>query len=459
MGIRSMNSVIQYIRRLAREDEHVRTDGELLNAFVQMRDEGALTVLVERHGPMVWGVCRRLLRAHQDAEDAFQATFLVLVRKAASLRDRDAVANWLHGVAHQTAVRVRATLAKQYRRERQAMDMPEPAVEEVALPNDLLPFLDEELTRLPDKYRVLIVLCDLEGKSRKEAARQLGCPEGTIGGRLARARAMLAKRLARHGLAVSSGSLAAGLAQTVASAGVPASVVTSTIRVATLLAAGKAAGVISTHVASLTEGVLKTMYLNKIMTTVIVTLALAGGVVIHGALAQRQSEDKVPTAEKPMVKPPTVAKNPMDAAVNPEPEKKRVYSPEDVERMKIDPKSILIVQFRVNCALESSTVKLGPKYDSWVCGHAPGDLALLPLGVSNYGQKHFFCAILTANAIGQLKRLGIQDVRKHFEGKTLRVSGAIATFPFSWIQSNKIPTDNDFYELIIDDISQCEVVN
>src|SRR5436305_5459780 len=148
---------------------------------------------------MVWGVSRRVLRNHHDAEDAFQATFLVLVRRAASIASKELVANWLYGVAHQTALKARAMVAKRRGRERQVEVMPEPVIAEQEPWPDLQPVLDEELSRLPDKYRTVVILCDLEGVTRKEAARQLGCPEGTVAGRLARARAMLAKRLARGG--------------------------------------------------------------------------------------------------------------------------------------------------------------------------------------------------------------------------------------------------------------------
>jgi len=148
---------------------------------------------------MIWGVCWRILRTHHDAEDAFQATFLVLVRKAGSARKREMVGNWLYGVAHQTALKARATAAKRFSRERQVVDMSEPAVKESDRSCDLQAFLDQELSRLPDKYRVGILLCDLEGKTRKEAARQLGLPEGTLAGRLTGRRAVLAKRLARYG--------------------------------------------------------------------------------------------------------------------------------------------------------------------------------------------------------------------------------------------------------------------
>ncbi len=301
----SLSAVVHHLRTAVERGGGGRTDGELLTQFLGRRDEDALAALVERHAPMVWGVCRRVLHNPHDAEDAFQATFLVLVQKAATVVPRDMVANWLHGVAHQTAVRLRATAAKRGWREVQMDVMPEPAVVEVR-DDELLSRLDEELSRLPERWRAFIVLCDLEGRTRKEVARQLGCPEGTVASGLVRARELLAKRLTRRGLAVSGGSLAATLSQSAASADVPASAVTSTINVATLLAAGKAAGVISSPVATLTQGVLKTMFLKKILTTTVAVLALGVAVITGGSLAVGQTEGKpavgkdvkAPVAEK-----------------------------------------------------------------------------------------------------------------------------------------------------------------
>ncbi len=272
----SINQLIQHLRRtILVSDRASLTDGQLLEDYIKRRDEAAFADLVWRHGPMVWGVCRRLLCNHHDAEDAFQATFLVLVRKATSIVPREMVANWLYGVAHQTALKARATAATRKSRERQVATMPEPAVAEHNIRHDLQPLLDQELSRLPNKYRRVLVLCELEGKTRKEAARQLGVPEGTVAGQLARARTMLAKRMARHGLAVSVGALTAVLSQQVASACVPDSVVLSTIKTASLLVAGAAVtGTISVEVATLVEGVMKSMLLTKLRNGMAVTAAL-----------------------------------------------------------------------------------------------------------------------------------------------------------------------------------------
>ena len=209
MTSNNMSEVLQHVRRAVLVQNGAGlSDEQLLEVYHSRGDAAALAALVRRHGPMVWGVCRRVLANYHDAEDAFQATFLVLVRKAASIAKPELLANWLYGVAHQTALKALATTAKRRMRERQVTQMPEPAVPEPGLWHDLQPLLDQELSRLPEKYRVAIVLCDLEARTRKEAARQLGLPDGTLAARLARGRVLLAKRLARHGLAISGGLLA-----------------------------------------------------------------------------------------------------------------------------------------------------------------------------------------------------------------------------------------------------------
>jgi RNA polymerase sigma factor (sigma-70 family) len=316
MAVNQMSEVIAHLRRaVLLRDGAGLTDGQLLEDYIRRHEEAALAALVHRHGPMVWGVCRRVLHNYHDAEDAFQATFLVLVRKAASVVPREMVANWLYGVAHQTALKARATTTKRRARERQVTQMPEPAVTEQDIWHDLQRMLDQELGCLPDKYRVAIVLCDLEGKTRKEAARQLGVPDGTLAARLARARRMLAKRLAGRGLGVSGAALAAVLSPKVASAGVPTSVVSSTIKAASLFAAGQAAatGAISAQVVALTEGVLKTMLLTKLKMAmaVLVTVALFGvgvgasfcgakaqGAVDKAAEAPQEKKDQKPRTDK-----------------------------------------------------------------------------------------------------------------------------------------------------------------
>jgi RNA polymerase sigma factor (sigma-70 family) len=311
MATSHMSEVIQHLRRivLLREVSGL-TDGQLLGCFIEQRDDAAFAALVKRHGPMVWGVCRRLLNPH-DAEDAFQATFLVLVRKAASIVPRDRMANWLYGVAHQTALQASRTAARRRARLKQVATIPEPAVVEPDLWSDLQPLLDQELSRLPLAYREVIVLCDLEGKTRKETARQLGIPEGTVGSRLARARTMLARRLARHGLPVSEAALAAVLAENVASAGVPSSVVSATIKAVTLVTAGQAAaaGAISVKVATLTEGVLRAMLLTKLKITaavVLIAVCFSGGAGLiyqtqaaQDATGQEQQARTLQRAEEP----------------------------------------------------------------------------------------------------------------------------------------------------------------
>jgi RNA polymerase sigma factor (sigma-70 family) len=298
MTTKGMNQVIQHLRKVLLQDGTGMTDGQLLACFIEHRDEAAFAALVKRHGPMVWGVCRRLL-SHHDAEDAFQAAFLVLVSKAASIRPKEMLANWLYGVAHHTALHSRRAVTRRRTRERQVTHMPEPAVAKKNLWHDLQLVLDQELSRLPDKYRVAIVVCDLEGKTRKEAARQLGCPEGTLAARLARARTMLARRLARHGLGMSGGALAAALTEKVASAGVPTSVMFSTIKAASTFAAGKAAGLISVKVATLTEGVLKAMLLTKIKVATIGLLVVATFCSGAGLIYQVQATEQAstPTAQ------------------------------------------------------------------------------------------------------------------------------------------------------------------
>jgi RNA polymerase sigma factor (sigma-70 family) len=173
MATSQISGVIQHLRRtVLLRDGAGLTDGQLLEDYLSRRDEAALAALVRRHGPMVWGVSRRLLANHHDAEDAFQATFLVLTLKAAAILPREMVANWLYGVACTTAHRIKVATAKRRVKERQVPEMPESEATQHDDWSDLQPLFDQKLSRLPDTYRVVILLCDLEGKTRKEAALQ-----------------------------------------------------------------------------------------------------------------------------------------------------------------------------------------------------------------------------------------------------------------------------------------------
>ncbi len=298
MPIDQPNTLLRQLRRAALVgDGGGMTDRQLLECFVTRRDEAAFAALVRRHGPMVLGVCRRVLGHAEDAEDAFQAAFLVLARKAASIRQRELLGNWLYGVAYRTALDARAAAIQRRARERQVSAMPEPeAVEETDVWRDLRPLLDRELNRLPDKYRVPIVLCDLEGRTRRDVARQLGIPEGTLSGRLTTARRMLARRLSRHGLALPTGALSGALARGAAS--VPVELAASTVRIATGVAG---AAVVSARVAALAEGAVRAMFVTKLKTATTVLL-LVGFVVGAGLLAHPPRAAEPPsgkTADKP----------------------------------------------------------------------------------------------------------------------------------------------------------------
>jgi RNA polymerase sigma factor (sigma-70 family) len=237
------------------------TEADLWERYVRQRDEQAFATIVRRHGPMVLAVCRRILRNEQDAEDAFQATFLVLVRRAAALRSPGTLASWLHGVARRTALEARATAARRRAREAAA---PVRAVMPDASPDELRPILDEELARLAEKYRIAVILCDLEDNTRKEAARQLGWAEGTVASRLARGRRILARRLARRGIT----------AAVAVPACVSSALVSATVQGASCSAAH------ARHIAVLAKGVLQAMTFTKLKT--VATVVLIAGVLTFG---------------------------------------------------------------------------------------------------------------------------------------------------------------------------------
>lgn len=279
MATARVNGLLGRLRRVV-QPPHVRlSDAQLLEHYLVRRDESAFAEMLRRHGRMVLGVCRRVLGHEQDAEDAFQATFLVLVRKAASIRPRALVGNWLYGVAFRTAAKAKVLAARRRRKER---EMAKPTAMPANTADDLHAFLDRELDALPDKYRAAIVLCDLEGKTRHEAAVHLGWPEGTVAGRLARGRALLARRLARRGLTVSAAT--ALLTHSATAAPVPAALFAATVEAGTLLAAGNAAGAVCTNILALAEGVVRATFLTKLKLVAGMLTAIALAVVAASTL-------------------------------------------------------------------------------------------------------------------------------------------------------------------------------
>jgi RNA polymerase sigma factor (sigma-70 family) len=273
--------VLRHIRRVAVLGAAVeRTDGDLLRSFVGRRDEAAFEALVRRHGAMVRAVCLRVLNDLHDADDAFQATFLVLVRRAGAVERQESLASWLHGVALRVSWKARAGLASRRKHERQAVAMP--AVEDDQDPvwRDLRPVLDEEIQRLPEPYRGLVVLCYLEGKSYTEAAGRLGCSRGTVSTRLTKARAMLRDQLLGRGLTLSAVALGLLLARHAAAAAVPAPLVLAAAR----MAGGTA---VAAHVAAIADGVLKAMSMTRLKCALIFVVLAALGVGGGGVAWQR----------------------------------------------------------------------------------------------------------------------------------------------------------------------------
>ncbi|MFL5242263.1 MAG: RNA polymerase sigma factor [Gemmataceae bacterium] len=261
------------------------TDNHLLEQFLLSRDEAAFAALVQRHGRLVMGVCNRVLGNVHDSEDAFQAVFFILARKAKSVVKREALNGWLYTVAYRTALEAQAGNLRRRKMEQQMPDIPEPEYKPVERRGDWHAMLDQELSLLPKKYRSSIILCDLEGKTREEAARQLKLNKGTLSSRLARGRQMLAARLSRLGLTLSGGALAVSLTEGTASAKVPISLVWSTAKAATLIAAGQFVGV-SAPAVVLMKGAMKSMFLAKLKTAIgtsIVALAIGVGGLVYNA--------------------------------------------------------------------------------------------------------------------------------------------------------------------------------
>ncbi len=328
MASAELGTVLQQIRRMvSKQNGESLTDIQLLDGFRAHQDQTAFAVLVKRHGPMVLRVCRHVLHHHQDAEDAFQATFLVLARKATAIRKKTALASWLHGVAYRMAMNAKRSAARRRKHEREGGTLSPAATASnySALPgragesmapqfsrdpawelgwSEVQAVLDEEIERLPEKYRAVFVLCCLEGIGRAEAGRQLGLKEGTVSSRLDQARKRLQQRLARRGVTLSSVLAAAAITQNAGAAAVTPLLVNGTVRAAQLLAAGEAgaAGAISANVVRLVEGAGRAMMMAKLRIATALLLAagaLAGGVGLaaHQVLAVKPVEGNQESAK------------------------------------------------------------------------------------------------------------------------------------------------------------------
>lgn len=259
------------------------TDGQLLERFTTVRGasaEPAFAALVERHGPMVWRVCRAILDDEHDAEDAFQATFLILVRRAGSLWVRDSLGPWLHRVAGRAAVRARVMAGRRRAAEREAFAMRDQPTSS-RIDEECAGVIHAEIDRLPDRYRLPVVLCDVEGRSYEEAARHLRCPVGTLKSRLARGRERLRGRLARRGIDGPAALAIAGADRAAMPAAAPYPAVRSTIRVALESAAGGGPATATETVTSLVREVSMTMFWES--TRSLAGLVLAAIIAVGGA--------------------------------------------------------------------------------------------------------------------------------------------------------------------------------
>jgi RNA polymerase sigma factor (sigma-70 family) len=295
MATAQLGTVLRYVHKLAAGNGSLeRADRQLLDDFSARRDEAAFAALVARHGSMVLRVCRRVLNHEQDAEDAFQATFLILARKCASIRKPEALAEWLHGVAYRTALELKRSAARRRGQEARLWNVMRKAAVSPTW-DDVQSVLDEEIQRLREPFRAAFVLCVLEGKSGPRAAAELGVKEGTVCSRLRRARQLLQKRLARRGIKLGAVLAALSVVEGAGRASVTAALVDTALRIGLSVAAGNsAAGVIPSHIAALAAGVTRAMFVSKAKIGVAVLFAVglfaAGvGALAHQALASPES--------------------------------------------------------------------------------------------------------------------------------------------------------------------------
>ncbi len=315
----SIPLVSQYLRRLAARGGDPSPDHELLQRFVAERDEAAFAILLERHAALVLGLCRSILRNHHDAEDIFQATFLVLARKAGSIRKGQSLGSWLYAVAYRLAHKARLRAGRKRQREQQAAVVPEQTPMDAVTWGELRTVVHEEVSRLPEKYRAAIVLCYWQGRTHEQAGQQLGCARGTIKDRLEKARELLRKRLSRRGLALSAAWFATSLSE--GTAAVSAELMQSTLRGSMLFCQGQLpAGIVSAAAVAGAREIVKGMLMYKLKMGLALVLML--GVLGSGAGLAALREAAAPESELEAAAPapaPKSTQNPSDRQEEPLP--------------------------------------------------------------------------------------------------------------------------------------------
>lgn len=292
-------------RYAASREDGSASDGDLLARFALSGDREAFAALVGRHGPLVWGICGRMLRRVHDREEAFQATFLVLARRAGAIRQRDSVRSWLYGVAVRVAARARADVLRgQPLTQEEGIDA-DPALQ--AQIGEIRSAIDEAVALLPERQRLAVVLAYFEGRTNDEAARQLGCSCGTVATLLARARKRLRRRLVRRGLAPAIGVAALLELENASKAGVPELLSASTVGAASAMRLGLAAGAAMPATASLMEGVMRSMFVSRLkLPALAVAFVLAAGAGV-GIWWQPKAEGQSPTAAPELKRPTEVS--------------------------------------------------------------------------------------------------------------------------------------------------------
>jgi RNA polymerase sigma factor (sigma-70 family) len=329
MATQALVPVVRYLRKLTAPAAVAEAaDAELLARFILHRDEAAFTALVRRHGPRVLAVCRRVVRDEHAAEDAFQATFLVLARKAESLTQPELLGSWLYGVAYRTANKAKIEAARRRARERRAVRAQEVNPDDECARQDVRAVVEEEVHRLPERYRLPVVLCYLQGQTNAEAARRLGISRGSVATLLARARDKLRRQLTRRGVSLTVGAALAALTESVSAAAVSMALEQGIVKAAALLAAGQtqAAGALAAQAVALAKGVSKGMLMEKlkIPAALLMMTALVGagaGIGVYRAGAQ-ETEATASDTEVHFV-PSSMAEQPRKHVTAPSAEEKK----------------------------------------------------------------------------------------------------------------------------------------